>query len=280
VKIMFYTLKKLFLWLFIFLSMFNYSILSFANSQSSLERIKSSGVLKFPVMQNQEPGYIYDEKTQLWRGFYIEWGKSLAKSLDVKLQLVPTNWGNIAQALQQNQIDVAIGLNPNLKRAQLIDHVPTPLFTDAWAILARPNSDKQTWSDLNHSQLRVAVEKNTSMQSVAEIMLPKAKIMTVDDRTQAVNLIQSQQADALILSIFDVAYLKNTTNLKMLLPQPILYNPAFIGIKRESGNHELSQFLMMWVYQQRSLGLAQAQLSQAFNEAKLDLSALPKNFHF
>jgi polar amino acid transport system substrate-binding protein len=42
-----------------------------ADPNATLDRIKSSGVLKVPVMIGEEPGYVKDPATGNWGGFYM-----------------------------------------------------------------------------------------------------------------------------------------------------------------------------------------------------------------
>ena len=66
----------------------------------------------------------------------------------------------------------------------------------------------------------------------------------------------------------------------IVLPEPILRNPATIGVARVPGNQGYINFLSNWVQQQRALGLAQGKLNAAWEKAGIDLSALPAGFSF
>ena len=173
-----------------------------------INRIKSSGVLKIPVMVGEEPGYIKDPNTGQWSGFYVEWAQEIADILGVKVEPVETTWGNLAADFQAGKIDLAIGLNPNPKRGLVVDYLTVPLFTDAWAVTVPAGSKIKTWADLNKPDIRLVVQKGSTMQVVAEALCPKAQITPVEDRNLAVLELKSGRADAILLAVFDALAVK------------------------------------------------------------------------
>jgi polar amino acid transport system substrate-binding protein len=245
-----------------------------------INRIKASGVLKTPVMVGEEPGYIKDPATGQWSGFYVDWAQDIAGLLGVKVQTVETTWGNLAADFQANKIDFAIGLNPNPKRGLVVDYLTVPLFTDAWAVSVPPGSKIKSWADLNDPKMRIVVQKGSTMQVVAEALCSKAQITPVEDRNLAVLELKSGRADAVLLAVFDALEVKKQGIGDVVLPEPILRNPATLGVARSAGNSGWINFLSNWVLQQRALGLAQGKLSKAWEKAGIDLSALPPGFSF
>jgi polar amino acid transport system substrate-binding protein len=245
-----------------------------------INRIKASGVLKTPVMVGEEPGYLKDPATGQWSGFYYDWAQDIAGLLGVKVQPVETTWGNLAADFQAGKIDFAIGLNPNPKRGLVVDYLTVPLFTDAWAVSVPAGSKIKTWADLNDPKMRIVVQKGSTMQVVAEALCSKAQITPVEDRNLAVLELKSGRADAVLLAVFDALEVKKQGIGEVVLPEPILRNPATLGVARTAGNSGWINFLSNWVGQQRALGLAQGKLSKAWEKAGIDLSALPPGFSF
>jgi polar amino acid transport system substrate-binding protein len=251
-----------------------------ADPNATLNRIKSSGVLKVPVMIGEEPGYVKDPATGNWGGFYMDWATDIAGILGVKIQPVETTWGNLAADFQANKIDIAFGLNPNPKRGLVVDYLNAPIFTDAWAIVSKKGFGKKTWAELNDPSVRIVVQKGGTMQVVAEAMTPRAKIIPVEERPLGALELQANRADVMILAIFDAVQVQKQINGEVTLPKPMLLNPATIGIKREDGNEGYANWLTNWVNQQRALGLAQGKLRASFEKAGIDLSVLPADFSF
>jgi polar amino acid transport system substrate-binding protein len=250
------------------------------NPSFVLDKIKSSGVLKIPVMVGEEPGYIKDPVTGAWSGFYVDYLTDVATLLGVKVEPVETTWGNLAADFQANKIDVAIGVNPNPKRGLVVDYLWEPLFTDAWAVLTPPGKPVATWAELNDPAKTVVVQKGSTMQVVAEALLPKANIVPVEDRNLALLELQAGRADAVVFAIFDAIQIDLKGVGDVSLPEPVLRNPATLAVARQPGNAGYINFLTNWVQQQRSLGLAQARLNKAWEDRGIDLSILPAGFSF
>ncbi|GLS34635.1 ABC transporter substrate-binding protein [Mesorhizobium tianshanense] len=250
------------------------------NPSAVIDQIRASGVLKVPVMTGEEPGYIKDPATGQWSGFYYEFLGEIATQLGVKLEPVETTWGNLAADFQSNKIDIAIGVNPNPKRGLVVDYLWEPLFTDAWAVLTPPDKPVKTWAELNSSDKTVVVQKGSTMQVVAEALLPKAKITPVEDRGLALMELQAGRADGVVFSIFDALQITNQKIGNVSLPEPILRNPATLAVARKPGNAGFINFLTNWILQERSLGLAQGKLARAWEARGIDLSILPAGFSF
>lgn len=245
-----------------------------------LNQIRSSGVLKVPVMTGEEPGYIKDKNTGAWSGFYVEFLTEIADALGVKIEPVETTWGNLAADFQSGKIDIAIGVNPNPKRGLVVDYLWEPLFTDAWAVLTPKGKPVKTWAELNDPAKKVVVQKGSTMQIVAEALLPKAQITPVEDRNLALLELQANRADAVVFSIFDALQITGQGLGDVSLPEPILRNPATLAVARKPGNAGYINFLTNWIQQQRSLGLAQGKLARSWESRGIDLSILPPGFSF
>ncbi len=250
------------------------------NPSAVIDQIRASGVLKVPVMTGEEPGYIKDPATGQWSGFYYEFLGEIATQLGVKLEPVETTWGNLAADFQSNKIDIAIGVNPNPKRGLVVDYLWEPLFTDAWAVLTPPGKPVKTWAELNSPDKTVVVQKGSTMQVVAEALLPKAKITPVEDRGLALMELQAGRADGVVFSVFDALQITNQKIGNVSLPEPILRNPATLAVARKPGNAGFINFLTNWILQERSLGLAQGKLARAWEARGIDLSILPAGFSF
>ena len=251
-----------------------------AQDIDKLDEIRQSGELRLPVMVGEEPGYIRDRETGEWGGFYVEWGQEIADVLGVDIVPVETTWGNLAADFQANRIDLALGLNPNPQRGLVVDYLSVPLFTDAWALVTREGFDKTTWAELNDPSVRLVVQSGGTMQVVAENLTPNATIIPVEERPLGVLELQSGRADAMIVAIFDALQIANQVDVEVVVPEPMLRNPATIGVARAPNNAGYINWLTNWVNQQRALGLAQAKLRDAFDAAGLDTSVLPSNFSF
>lgn len=242
-----------------------------------LDRIKSSGKLKFPVMVSEEPGYIKDPRTGEWSGFFIDWGKDIAGLLGVEIEYYETTWGNLAADFQAGKVDLAVALNPNPRRGLVIDYVPGAIVEGIWALIARPGFEPRTWREMDAKEVRIAVQKGGTMQVIAESVIPNATIVVVPSRDQAILELQSGKVDAVIISDQDAAFLDAKGVGKAVVPMPVLRNPSTIGIRREPGNAGFANFLANWMSQQNSLGLACSRITRYMLERGIDMKVVPQS---
>src|SRR5690606_39825057 len=68
-----------------------------------------------------------------------------------------------------------------------------PIFTDAWGVFSPKGKSVATWAELNTPEKTVVVQKGSTMQIVAEALLPKAKITVVEDRNLAIMELQRSE---------------------------------------------------------------------------------------
>ena len=242
-----------------------------------LNRIKSSGKLKFPVMLAEEPGYIKDPRSGEWGGFFIDWGKDIANLLGVQLEYYETTWGNLAADFQAGKVDIAVALNPNPRRGLVIDYVPGFIVEGIWALVARDGFTPKTWREMDKKEVRIAVQKGHTTQTIAEAVIPNATVVIVPSRDQAILELQAKRVDAIMLSDQDVAFMHAKGIGKAVVPTPVLKNPSTIGIRREDGNAGYMNFLANWMSQQNTLGLACGRITRYMIERNLDMSVVPQS---
>lgn len=242
-----------------------------------LNRIKAAGKVRFPVMLSEEPGYIKDPRTGEWTGFYTDWGRQIAEVLGVQTEFVETTWGNLAADFQAGKIDFVIGLNPNPRRGLVVDYIPGTIVDGIWGLVARPGFAPKTWREMDNKEVKIAIQKGSTMQVIAEAVIPNATAVIVPSRDQAILEMQAQRVDAILLSDQDVAQVSARGIGKAIVPLPVLRNPMTIGIRREAGNEGFSNFLANWISQQNSLGLACAKITQYMIKRQIDMSVVPQS---
>lgn len=242
-----------------------------------IDRIKASGVLKFPVMVSEEPGYIKDPRTGEWSGFFVDWGKDIAGLLGVKIKYYETTWGNIAADFQAGKIDLVLGLNPNPRRGLVVDYVPGAIVEGLWVLAARTSFEPKSWREMDKKETRVAVQKGGTMQVLAEAVIPNATIDVVPTRDQAVLELQSNKVDGIILADQDAALLEAKGIAKAVVPMPLLRSRSTIGIRREPGNEGYANFLANWMSQQNTLGLACSRITRSLLERGIDMKVVPNS---
>jgi polar amino acid transport system substrate-binding protein len=148
----------------------------------TLEAVKKRGILVAGV-KDSTPGFGFvDEKTREIVGYDVDFVRSIANRLGVKLQLKPvTSASRMPQLIEGNIDIIAATMTKTAERAKQIDFSNTYFFTGQ-KFLTRKGAVK-TLADLEGKKIGTA-KGSTSEQNAAKA-LPKATILSFDDYPQA-----------------------------------------------------------------------------------------------
>lgn len=126
------------------------------------------------------PTTIKDSKTGEIRGVYVNGLRAIVEQMGVKIVWVETTWGNFVSALQSGQIDLCIaGTFATVKRAMAVDFT-RPIFYLGDGAVVRADDDRfKTLSDMNRSDIKIAVVLGGSAEEFVRRNLPKAEVVTL-----------------------------------------------------------------------------------------------------
>lgn len=241
-----------------------------------IKRIQSSGVLRVPVVPASEPGFIRDPSTNDWSGYYIEWAADIADLMGVELEFFQTSWGNLGADFEADKIDISIGMNPNPRRALVVDDIPGHMYSSIWVLAARDGFAPKTWAETNSSEVRLGAETGSTMQVIVETMAPDAQHTFLGTLDQLVLELRAGRLDAILVIDSYGARLSTQGVANVVVPEPVLENVSTISVRREAGNEGFKNFLSAWMTRQRVLGLARAKIDVALSESGIDMSAIPR----
>src|ERR1043166_2556172 len=88
-----------------------------APTDSTMERVKNSKVLRVAALPGKRPYFNKDLATGQWSGMCIDMAKDIASQFDGTVEYIESTYGNSVLDLQANKIDLAFALNPTPKRA-------------------------------------------------------------------------------------------------------------------------------------------------------------------
>lgn len=218
-----------------------------AGDDSTLSRIRQSKTIRLGVVAGGEPNYHKDPATGQWSGILVDFAKDLASSLNAKLALTETTWGNAILDLQSNKIDVFLGLNPTPQREAVIDFT-APLYNNAFALIAQENFRGKTWDDLNQPDVTIAVDVGSSYDNLVTHICPKAKIQRFETSNAATMAVQTKRADVqpLVITLAAGIVKKNPSVGKLVIPQPVKLTSSNAGIRKEA-NKEWLNYLNNWL---------------------------------
>lgn len=225
-----------------------------ANAASSLERVKSSGVLHIGAIADGAPYYQKSLTGGPWRGFYIDICQKLADDLGVKLSILETTWGNSVLDLQASKIDVFFGLNPTPERQKVIDF-SGPVFKNAFTFIAKKSVTAKTWEDFNTADMRIGVDAGSSHDSAVTKLAPNATVSRLKTASDATAALQSGRVDAqcLVMVLALALRAKNPAIGQLIVPTPLNATTSNAGFRREEDT-SWSQFVDGWITEHRDNG--------------------------
>jgi polar amino acid transport system substrate-binding protein len=224
------------------------------SSESTWARINRTKTLRIGAVGGAAPYYQKDLATGEWQGFMIDFAKSLAASLNVKLDINETTWGNAVLDLQANKLDVFFGLNPTPQRMLVVDF-SDPLFNNAFVLLARQGFSPATWAELNDPNVKIAVDIGSSHDQMVTKTCPKAQIIRLEKSADASLAVQTGRADAQVLvTVLALTVVsKNPAIGHVVLPTPVQATTTNLGFRKET-DRTWVEYVDKWIAQTRAGG--------------------------
>jgi polar amino acid transport system substrate-binding protein len=248
---------------------------------STMERIKSTGVLRIGVIVGQEPYFHKDLATGQWSGACLDMANDIASKLSAKVETVESTWGNQILDLQGNKIDLAFAVNPTPERALVIDF-STPILVHSFTVITKKGFAKpQSWEEINKPEVKIAVDLGSTHELIARRYCPKANILGFKNRDEAILAVATGRADCNIsLAVLSVSTLEKNPNLgELAIPKPLLTLPTNIGIRAEN-DRRYKDFLSAWADYSRSLGSTRDWMLKGFASVGLAADDIPAEVQF
>jgi ABC-type amino acid transport substrate-binding protein len=175
---------------------------TWAQSTSTLEKVKASGVLKVCVAQISPEAY-KDAKTGQWSGVFVDLTNELATWMKWKVELVEVQWPTVVLSIKRGDCDMYGGsLVYNAPRAAEIAFIRPQWAKGVNAIVKKDDAGKfHQPSDLNKPEITIAVVAGTSENEVARRTFPNAKILAlqVNSNIQIMESVRRGDAMAALL---------------------------------------------------------------------------------
>jgi len=250
-------------------------------SGSTLDRVRSSGVLRIGVVIGQAPYFTKNLVDGTWTGACLEMAADIAAKINAKVQVVETTWGNQILDLQSNKIDLAFAVNPTPERALMVDFA-TPILVHSFTAVTRKGYPKpDTWEALNRPEVRIAVDMGSSHELIARRYAPKANILAFKTRDEAVMAVSTGRADVnVVLAILALPMLKKNPGLgEIAIPRPVLPLPSNIAIRIET-DKRWRDFLSVWSDYNRALGTTRQWLIAGLAELDIQPGDIPPEVQF
>ncbi len=167
---------------------------------SRLDEILTRGVLRVGTTGDYKPFTYRAGSGNDFIGLDIGLAADLAKSLGVRLQLVPTTWATMMGDLGDDRFDLALGgVSVSLER-QKKAWFSIPYLRDGKTPIARCGDAPkyQTLADIDRADVRVIVNPGGTNERFARAHVPHAKLTVFADNVTIFDRIVAGEADVMI----------------------------------------------------------------------------------
>lgn len=249
-----------------------------ATAETTLESIQSSGTLRIGGVTDAAPTFKKDRRSGEWDGIFIDIAEALAKDLGVKLEIITTTWGNSVLDLQSDKIDIMFGLNPTEERKKVIDF-STPVFNNAFTLVARKDSQFKTWAEYNKPDIRIAVDAGSAHDATVTKLLPNATILRFDNVSEASIALQSGKADAqCFVMMLSLPIVKKNPQLgTVIAPSPVSYTTSHAGFQKKSGDTSLKDYVDDWLMKKSESGFIEEAVKRNMSLVGVKPEDFPSN---
>lgn len=221
---------------------------------ATLDEILKSGQIRVGVNPTLPPRAMYDDKNAM-DGFEPAVAEKLATRLGVKLVLVAVGSPDRIPFLAANRIDVVMGaLSRTADRAKVVDFT-VPLHSENYGIITRGDAGITGLADLDRDGVTLVQVRGTTMIPVLQRLLPKAKLLLLDNYDDRDRAIAQGRAVASVDGIDTAAFrLKAYAGTAWtLIPLPELgVTWSCLGVAK--GNASLRDYLNIALYEMHTDG--------------------------
>jgi polar amino acid transport system substrate-binding protein len=213
-----------------------------------LDDIKKAGVLRVAAFDSNPPFGFLDAKTHQISGLDVEVAQAIAKKLQVKLELVPTNPANRIPLLVAGKADlVAANFTVTEERKKQVDF-SLPYFASGQQFIARKGSLSKPEQ---LAGLRVGVDKGTTQEIYLREKYSKTTVVAYDDTPLAFTALRNGNVQAISQDGSKLA--------------------ALLANAPDKAKYELAPFTLTREYQAIGLPKGEARLTKVVNDTLLEL---------
>lgn len=170
-----------------------------AFSQQVLSSIVKKGEIRIGMTGTQPP-FSMKSKTGELIGYEVDLAKALAKNLGVELKLVEMPFSDLTGALKAGKIDgIMSGMTITPDR-NLHALFAGPYILSGKSILTKSSklAEFQGGNPANDKKFKIACLKNSTSEQFVKNFMPKQEIVLVNNYNEAVDMILSDKADAMV----------------------------------------------------------------------------------
>ncbi|KAB1441152.1 transporter substrate-binding domain-containing protein [Pseudodesulfovibrio senegalensis] len=233
--------------------------------ESSLETVLKRGSIR--VGFDTFKPWAMKDKQGKFIGFEIDVARKLAEDIDVKLQLVPTQWAGIIPALQTGKFDIIIGGMGITPKRNLKVNFTIPYEFSGMNIVAsnKKAAGFNSLDDFNKPEVSVAVRLGTTAHVAAKNFLPKATLKVFSEESQTIQELLNGRVHALVASNPLPKNLAKEYSGKLYLALAEDFTKEPIGFAIRKSDTDFLNFLNNWIRVNFASGWLQNRYDYWFN---------------
>lgn len=170
-----------------------------SNSTPTIDRVLTNQTLKVGMTADQPPFNMVSKNDKVM-GLDVDIARTIAQAMGVELEIVRKPFAELLPALNNGEVDmVASGVSINLERSKDYTFVG-PYLMSGKSVLTKVSSlmEIQGTQDVNSPDVHLLALAGSTSESFVRKHLPNAKLTTINDYSEAVEMLISDQAHALI----------------------------------------------------------------------------------
>ncbi|MDS1137222.1 transporter substrate-binding domain-containing protein [Nitratireductor indicus] len=257
------------------------SLLTGVAHAGTIDDIRSRGVLRIPAILNEVPYFNKDPRTGEWQGFVINMANDIAKTLDVKLEVVESSWANAILDVQSGKVDMAFAVTATPVRAMSVSFSDPTYYNSFVLVSAKDELNGKSWNELNDPQYTFAVDLGSAQDLMTQQYLPKANILRFKTRDEAIVAVTTGKADALVNTMLNglVISKKAPAIGAVKVPTPVLSTPSVIAVNYGT-DETFKSFVSAWAEYNRRIGNNQTWILKSLEPFGVMLTDMPAGFGF
>jgi polar amino acid transport system substrate-binding protein len=167
-------------------------------------------------------------------GMEMDLARYFAEGMGVKLTLKPMHFNDLLPALEAGQVDMVLSGMTIVPARNLRVAFVGPYFASGKSILTKKANVESVdeIAKMNNPEKVLAALKGSTSQTFVEKLMPKAKLLLVDDYGQAVAMVRDDKAVAMVADypICLVSVYRYPEAGFITLSKPISYEPIGIAL--------------------------------------------------
>jgi polar amino acid transport system substrate-binding protein len=213
-----------------------------------LERIVRTGKIRVGMSGDQAPLNMKSRSGELI-GFEVDLMRLMAQSMGVTVEYVLKPFPELLPALKSGEVDIVMsGMSITAERSLDAVFVGPYMMSGKSLLTKDPKlAEVSRTEDINQSNLTLAALRNSTSQAFAQKRLPLAKLVTVENYDEGIQMIVKGQVNALIADMpaCALAVLRYPDENLQTLSAPFTVEP--IGIAVRASELSLQSLLQNYV---------------------------------